>query len=137
MLLEYFVHCFANKVGKHFKQIDKRTLELFRSYDWPGNIRELQNVIERSVILSSHDVFCVDESWLPSDAKESESKKQTLDPTVGDPDSERHLIESALTKSRGRVSGPNGAATQLRIHPSTLESRIKSLKISKSRFKLA
>ena len=81
------------------------------------------------MILSSHGVFCVDEAWLPSNANESRPREEPLDPTVGDPDSERNLIESALTKSRGRVSGPNGAATQLRIHPSTLESRIKSLKI--------
>lgn len=134
LLLEYFVHRFAKKVGKCFGRIDKETLELFRSYDWPGNIRELQNVVERSVILSSDDRFCVDEAWLPSKAGNSRSQTQ-FEPTA-DLSSERQIIESALAKSRGRVSGPNGAAAQLRIHPSTLESRIKSLKISKSPFKL-
>ncbi|MCU1223960.1 MAG: Formate hydrogenlyase transcriptional activator [Edaphobacter sp.] len=136
MLLEYFVHRFAKKAGKQFRQIDKRTLELFRSYDWPGNIRELQNVVERSVILSSDDVFCVDEAWLSSDAEQSSSRPPTSEEMSKDSNCERQIIEDALTKSRGRVAGPNGAAAQLRIHPSTLESKIRSLKISKDRFKL-
>jgi PAS domain S-box-containing protein len=137
MLLEYFVHRYARKAGKEFERIDKRTLELFRSYDWPGNIRELQNVVERSVILSSDDVFCVDEAWLSSDAGQSSSKPPTFEETASDSTCERQIIEAALTKSRGRVAGPNGAAAQLRIPPSTLESKIRGLKISKDRFKLA
>src|SRR5258708_7238701 len=70
MLLEYFVHRFAQKMGKHFAKIDKRTVELFRSYPWPGNIRELQNVVERSVIVSSDGVFCIDEAWLSRDSRQ-------------------------------------------------------------------
>jgi PAS domain S-box-containing protein len=136
MLLEYFVHRFARKTGKDFGRIDKRTLELFRSYDWPGNIRELQNVVERSVILSSDDVFCVDEAWLTSDAEQSSSQPSTSEETANGTNCERRIIEAALAKSRGRVAGLNGAAAQLRIPPSTLESKIKGLKISKTKFKL-
>jgi transcriptional regulator with GAF, ATPase, and Fis domain len=136
MLLEYFVHRFARKAGKEFRRIDKRTLELFRSYDWPGNIRELQNVVERSVILSSDDVFRVDEAWLSSDAGQSSSQLSTSEEAPNHTNSERQIIEAALAKSRGRVSGPNGAAAQLRIPASTLESRVRSLKINKDRFKL-
>jgi PAS domain S-box-containing protein len=136
MLLEYFVHRYARRAGKEFGRIDKRTLELFRSYDWPGNIRELQNVVERSVILSSVDVFCVDEAWLSSDAGQSSSKPPTSEGTANDSNCERQIIEAALAKSRGRVAGPNGAAAQLRVPPSTLESKIRGLKISKDRYKL-
>ena len=64
MLVEYFVHRYATRAGKTIRSIDKKTLDLLQAYDWPGNIRELQNVIERSVILSSSEVFAVDESWL-------------------------------------------------------------------------
>lgn len=135
MLLEYFVHRFGRKAGKDFERIDKRTLELFQSYDWPGNIRELQNVVERSVILSSEKVFCVDEAWLSSDAGQSSSKLPTFEETAKE-NCERPIIEAALAKSRGRVAGPNGAAAQLRIPPSTLESKIRGLKINKDRFKL-
>jgi len=136
VLLEYFVHRFARKVGKHFGKIDKRTIELFRSYDWPGNIRELQNVVERSVILSSDDVFCIDEAWLPSNVRQFSVHQPVLEYTAGDLNNEREIIEAALAKSRGRVAGPKGAAAQLRVPPSTLESKIKGLKISKSQFKL-
>ena len=65
MLVEYFVQRYATRAGKNIRSIDKKTLDLLQAYDWPGNIRELQNVIERSVILSSSEVFAVDESWLP------------------------------------------------------------------------
>jgi transcriptional regulator with PAS, ATPase and Fis domain len=74
MLLEFFVHRFAQKMGKHFKKIDKRTIELFRSYSWPGNIRELQNVVERSVIVSSDGEFCVDAAWLRTHLREVEGE---------------------------------------------------------------
>ncbi len=136
MLLEYFVHRFARKVGKEFARIDKSTLELFRAYAWLGNIRELQNVVERSVIVSSGDVFRVDEAWLSSDARQSASQPTTSEYMAAGFHTERQIIEAALAKSRGRVAGPNGAAAQLRIPSSTLESKIKSLKINKHRFKL-
>src|ERR1700726_4976401 len=132
------VHRFAQKMGKHFKKIDKRTVELFRSYPWPGNIRELQNVVERSVIVSSDGVFCVDAAWLARDSRRV-SLPQQPEPADADEDAsrERQIIEDALTGSRGRVSGPNGAAATLRVPPSTLEHRVKKLRIRKSHFKLS
>jgi transcriptional regulator with PAS, ATPase and Fis domain len=136
MLLEYFVRRYAAKVGKKFGKIDKRTLQLFRSYDWPGNIRELQNVVERSVIVSSGDVFCVDEAWLFTDSRHGRSRQPYSVSADEDSMRQRQIIEAALAECRGRVSGPNGAAAKLRIAPSTLESKIKSLKINKSHFNL-
>jgi transcriptional regulator with PAS, ATPase and Fis domain len=138
MLLEYFVDRFAQKMGKHFKKIDKRTVELFRSYPWPGNIRELQNVVERSVIVSSDGVFSVDAAWLSKDSRRV-SLPQKPEPADANEDArrERQIIEDALAGSRGRVSGPDGAAARLRVSPSTLEYRIKKLRIRKSHFKLS
>ncbi len=138
MLLEYFVHRFAQKMGKHFAKIDKRTVELFRSYPWPGNIRELQNVVERSVIVSSDGVFCVDEAWLSRDSRQVGLPQEPVSAdATEDASRERQIIEDALAASRGRVSGANGAAARLRLPPSTLENRIKKLRIRKSHFKLS
>jgi PAS domain S-box-containing protein len=136
MLLEYFVHRYAAKVGKKFGKIDKRTMELFRSYDWPGNIRELQNVVERSVIVSPDEVFRADEAWLSSSASRVPARGPESQSTPQDLRYERQIIEAALAECRGRISGPNGAAAKLRIPPSTLDSKIKRLNISKSHFKL-
>ena len=135
-LLEYFVQRFGRKLGKTFSKIDKRTVELFRSYDWPGNVRELQNVVERSVIVSPDDVFCVDEAWLSTDAMKTRPGQCVPESTNGDSGRERQIIEAALAESGGRVYGTNGAAAKLRIPPSTLDSKIKKLQIRKSRFKL-
>ena len=137
MLLEYFVKRYANRTGKNIQSIEKRTLELFHSYDWPGNIRELQNVIERSMILSSGDVFSVDESWLSKESSRPATRIETPAPSKadGEPSTERQIIEAALAESRGRVAGPNGAAAKLGIPPSTLDYKIKALKIRKSQFK--
>ena len=135
MLLEYFVHRYAKKVGKNFAKINKRTLELFRSYDWPGNIRELQNVVERSVIVSSDGVFGVDEAWLSRNAGQAPWRHPGSENTDGNSSPERQIIEAALAESRGRISGPKGAAAKLQIPPSTLESKLKKFKISKTYFK--
>ncbi len=135
MLLEYFVHRYAKKVGKNFGKINKRTLELFRSYDWPGNIRELQNVVERSVIVSSDGVFGVDEAWLSTNAGQAPWRHPGSENTDGNSSPERQIIEAALAESRGRISGPKGAAAKLQIPPSTLESKLKKFKISKNYFK--
>ena len=135
MLLEYFVKRFASRTGKSIRSIDKKTLELFQSYSWPGNIRELQNVIERSVILSSGDVFSVDESWLSKESAQTASRAQASQPVNGEPPGEREIIKAALAASRGRVAGPSGAAAKLGIPSSTLEYRIKSLKLRKSEFR--
>ena len=135
MLLEYFVHRYAKKVGKNFGKINKRTLELFRSYDWPGNIRELQNVVERSVIVSSDGIFGVDEAWLSRNAGQASWRHPGSENIDGNSSPERQIIEVALAESRGRISGPKGAAAKLQIPPSTLESKLKKFKISKNYFK--
>ena len=135
MLLEYFVNRYSNRAGKNLRSIDKNTLELFQAYEWPGNIRELQNVIERSVIVSSSDVFSVDESWLSKESSRIGSAVRTSPPVESNERSEKEMIEAALAETRGRVSGPSGAAAKLGLPPSTLESRIKALKISKGHFK--
>jgi PAS domain S-box-containing protein len=132
MLVEYFVQRYANRVGRNIGSIDQKTLDLLQSYEWPGNIRELQNVIERSIILSTADVFSVDELWLSKS-----TPPQASSPALNvEPRSEREIIEAALAESRGRVSGPSGAAARLRVPASTLETRIKKLKIDKHQFKL-
>ena len=137
MLVEYFVQRYAKRAGKNIRSIDKKALALLQSYDWPGNIRELQNIIERSVILSSGGEFSVDESWL---------SKETLPPafrieasveskSAVEPRSEREIIEAVLVESRGRVWGSSGAAAKLGIPPSTLDHRIKALGINKKQFR--
>jgi PAS domain S-box-containing protein len=135
MLIEYFVQRYASRAGKPIRSIDKKTLELLQAYDWPGNIRELQNVIERSVILSSGGVFTVDELWLSTQSFQPTHPMAAAAPFQGDPRGEREIIEAALAESRGRIAGPSGAAARLNVPPSTLESRIKALKINKNQFK--
>jgi transcriptional regulator with GAF, ATPase, and Fis domain len=132
MLVEYFVDRYANKTGKKIRSIKKASVDQLVSYPWPGNIRELQNVIERSVILCETDIFSVDESWLSSKAVSAPSTKQPFAQKIDS--QEREMIEAALTESKGRVSGTSGAAAKLGIPPSTLESKIRSLKIDKRRF---
>jgi PAS domain S-box-containing protein len=135
ILVEYFVQRYANRAGRNIRSIDQKTLDLLQSYDWPGNIRELQNVIERSIILSSTDIFSVDELWLSKRTSPHASRAETSPALNVEPRSEREIIEAALAETRGRVSGPSGAAAKLQIPPSTLETRIKALKISKQKFK--
>ena len=135
MLVEYFVQRYATRAGKNIRSIDKKTLDLLQAYDWPGNIRELQNVIERSVILSSSDVFAVDESWLSKRSVPLPPRGPALAPPRGDPRSDRETIEAALAECRGRVAGSSGAAAKLGVPPSTLDHRIKALNIHKAQFK--
>ncbi len=131
VLVEHFIGRYARKAGKAFRCVSKRTLDHLQSYPWPGNIRELQNVIERSVIVSDTDQFVVDESWL-SAAPQVESRLG-LSSTLAV--HEKAIIEDALRACEGRVFGPSGAAARLGIPRSTLESRIRALKIKKSRFR--
>ena len=135
MLVEYFVRRYASRAGKAIRSIDKRTLDLLQAYDWPGNIRELQNVIERSVILSSNEVFAVDDAWLPTQSVRPRSQAAASAPPRDEPRGERQIIEAALAECRGRVSGPAGAAARLGVPPSTLDHRIKALRINKAQFK--
>lgn len=132
MLVEYFIDRFARKAGKKFQAVDKKSLELLRSYPWPGNIRELQNVIERSVIVCETETFSVDESWLSKKplATAPKAKAELSEMLAAQ---EKEMIEAALRDSGGRVSGPSGAAAKLGIHRSTLDSKIVSLKINKHR----
>jgi transcriptional regulator with PAS, ATPase and Fis domain len=134
LLVEYFIDRYARKAGKHFKKVEKRTLQVLQFYPWPGNIRELQNVIERSVILCESDIFSIDESWLPLPTAATEWKRHLELPRRLEVQ-EKNMIEEALKASRGRVFGPTGAAAKLGIPRTTLESKIKSLKIDKNRFR--
>lgn len=135
VLVEHLVQRYARIAGKNIRSIDKNTLELFESYDWPGNIRELQNVIERSVILTSGDILRVDESWLSKQSSQHWNSVGVSNGCGSDRDEERKIIEAALRGSRGRVSGPLGAAAKLKVPPTTLENKIKALNIRKSLFK--
>jgi formate hydrogenlyase transcriptional activator len=135
LLVEYLTERYASKAGKKVKNIQKRTLELFQAYDWPGNIRELQNVIERAVILCEGQTFSVDESWLQAESPRPGLAGNGL-ARLGD-DRERELIESALAQSRGRIAGPSGAAAKLGIPRSTLETKIRRLGIKKHQFNSA
>ena len=129
MLVEYFVKRYAEKARKQISKIDKNTLKLCQSYHWPGNIRELQNIVERSVILCTGDTFWIDEAWLSSqDAPRPESSGPL---TQNLQNYEKELIEAALAESNGKVAGPNGAAAKLGIPPSTLHLKIKQLNIKK------
>jgi formate hydrogenlyase transcriptional activator len=128
LLVEYFVGRYAKAAGKKIRQIGKQTLEQLSAYDWPGNIRELQNVVERAVILSERDTFFVDESWLKRERAESRQPREGLS-TLSDREVE--MIEAALAECYGRTSGPSGAAAKLGIPRSTLESKIRRFGISK------
>jgi formate hydrogenlyase transcriptional activator len=129
MLVEYFVKRYAEKARKQISKIDKNTLQLCQSYPWPGNIRELQNIVERSVILCTGDTFWIDEAWLSSqDAPRPESSGPLTENLRS---YEKQLIEAALAGSNGKVAGLNGAATKLGIPPSTLHLKIKQLNIEK------
>ena len=134
LLVEYFIDRYARKSHKKIKRVNKKTLELLQSYPWPGNIRELQSVIERSMILCETEIFSIDESWLPQQPFPTESKNHSELPRRLLAQ-ERDMIEAALKESRGRIFGPKGAAGKLGIPRSTLESKIRSLKIDKNRFR--
>jgi formate hydrogenlyase transcriptional activator len=130
MLVEYFVKRYAEKTGKQIRKIDKNTLKLCQSYHWPGNIRELQNIVERSVILCSGDTLWIDEAWLSNrDAPRAKSSGPLTENVLS---YEKGLIEAALAESNGKVAGPSGAAAKLGIPRSTLDLKIKQLKIEKN-----
>src|ERR1700732_743345 len=134
LLVEYFIDRYARKAGKNFQAVSKKSLDLLQSYPWPGNIRELQNVIERSVIVCETENFSVDESWL-SRRPVATAAKVPVDLSEKLAAQEKEMIEAALRESEGRVSGLSGAAAKLGMRGTTLESKIKSLKINKNRFK--
>ncbi|HST31090.1 MAG TPA: sigma 54-interacting transcriptional regulator [Chthoniobacterales bacterium] len=127
LLINYFVDRYAKRAGKRIKHIQKKTLEMLQEYSWPGNVRELQNVIERSIIITETDEFSIDKSWVANEPQSSGADARGSN--------ERQRIEAALAQSSGKISGANGAAALLDIPPSTLESKIRSLKINKFQFK--
>jgi formate hydrogenlyase transcriptional activator len=134
LLVGYFIDRFARKAGKNISSVDKKTLRLLQAYPWPGNIRELQNVIERSVIVCETENFSIDESWLSQQSREDRPGGDLqLSQKVAA--TEKEVIEAALRESQGRVFGPSGAAAKLGIARSTLDSKIQSLNINKNRFK--
>jgi DNA-binding NtrC family response regulator len=133
LLVEYFVHRLARMAGKRITSIDERSLDLLHSYSWPGTIRELQNVVERSIILCEGEVLFVDRLSGPAQGTPSPAGRRELVRVQAH--QEREIIEAALAESRGRVSGPSGAAAKLGIPSTTLESKIKALKIDKHRFR--
>ena len=132
LLVEYFAARYARKLGKKITDVSRTTMELLKAYDWPGNIRELQNVIQRAVILCE-GTLAIDETWLnQKPARRSDGAGPLARPNSGE---EAELIRSALASSRGRVSGPDGAAAKLGVPRSTLESKIRALRIDKHRFR--
>jgi formate hydrogenlyase transcriptional activator len=133
LLVEYFVERYGKNAGKKIRHLNKKTLALFQAYDWPGNIRELQNVIERAVVLCDSDTFSVDETWLRREG--GKRPGQPLPFVANIAEQEKEMIQAALAASRGRIAGPAGAAAKLGIPRQTLESKIKSLGIDKHRFK--
>ena len=138
LLVEYFVDRHAGNAGKKITSISKKSMELLQSYNWPGNIRELQNVMERAVIICDSETLVLDESWFlrrppVADSPSQHSEAQPLSQKLAS--QEKEMIESALAKSKGRVSGPGGAAARLGLPESTLNSKIKALKINKHRFR--
>jgi formate hydrogenlyase transcriptional activator len=133
LLVGYLIDRYAQKAGKKIRNIDKKTMELFHAYDWPGNIRELQNVVERAVILCEGETFFVDETWL---TRVTPKLAATSVPLVADlAEHEREMLEAALRQSEGIVGGPTGAAVKLGIPRQTLESKIRKLGINRHRFK--
>ena len=133
LLVEYLVDRYAKKAGKRIRSISKDTLSLFRDYNWPGNIRELQNVVERAVILCDGETFCVDPSWLtPGVPRPAASSVPFVEDLA---EREKVMIESALRESGGLISGPTGAAAKLRLPRQTLESKIRKLRIDRHRLK--
>jgi PAS domain S-box-containing protein len=135
MLAEYFIDRLTRKAGKKIRKIKKTTLDRLQSYPWPGNVRELQNVIERSLIVSETEDFAVDESWLDIGSGPASKAHRPLGHTFSTKLQEKEIIEATLAETAGRVSGPSGAAARLNMPASTLDYKIRILKINKYRFK--
>ena len=133
LLTTYLIERYAKKAGKKIKNIQKETLELFQAYDWPGNIRELQNVIQRAIILCESETFSVDETWLKREKHRLSGSVIPLGATLAE--HEKDIIEAALADCGGQVAGPTGAAAKLGLPRQTLESKITALGINKHRFK--
>jgi formate hydrogenlyase transcriptional activator len=130
LLVNYFVDHYAKQAAKEIKHIPKKVLETLQEYSWPGNVRQLQNVIERSLIISDTDKFSIDKSWVVNRPQPNASSAPVDRRAI-----ERERIKAALAQSNGKVSGPSGAAAKLGMPATTLESKIRVLKINKYSFK--
>jgi formate hydrogenlyase transcriptional activator len=140
LLVQYLVERYATKIGKRIRKISKSALRLFQAYDWPGNIRELQNVVERAVILCEGDTFSIDQTWLTPQSTRSTEPSIPIGTSLPhqqrlQSETERQMIETALIATRGRVAGPGGAAAKLGIPRQTLDSKIAALGIDKHRYR--
>ncbi len=140
LLVEYLIERYATKAGKRIRKISRSALTLFQAYDWPGNIRELQNVIERAVILCDGDTFSVDETWLTRDSNTAGEPSIPIGTSLAQQqriqsETERQMIETALAATRGRIAGRHGAAAKLGIPRQTLDSKITALGIDKHRYR--
>jgi formate hydrogenlyase transcriptional activator len=135
LLVRHFAHQFARRMNKTIDAIPFETMEALSRYSWPGNIRELQNVIERAVVVYEKGNLSVKKSWLSQRSGHAELATQS--PFKRDVMKDREMIGAALAETRGRVSGPSGAAAKLGIPSSTLESKIRSMNIDKYRFKVS
>jgi formate hydrogenlyase transcriptional activator len=133
-LAKYFVERYAASTGKKINKIDKKTLVLLQAYNWPGNIRELQNVIERAVILCDGETLSIDEGSVRGDTAGVLQIQAAL--TEALISTEKTMIEAALEETGGRVGGPSGAAVKLGIPRTTLESKIRDLRIDKHSFSI-
>jgi Transcriptional regulator containing PAS, AAA-type ATPase, and DNA-binding domains len=130
ILVNYFVDRYAQRAGKKIDTIQKKSIEALQEYSWPGNVRELQNVIERSLIIVDSNEFSVDKNWFSHEFQSGQrggpaSKIST----------EQEQIEAALAQTKGKVSGRHGAAAVLGMPASTLESKIRALRINKHAYK--
>ena len=135
VLVAYLIERYAKKAGKKIRHIEQQTLAWLQAYPWPGNIRELQNVVERAVIMCDGETFSVDETWVPhATSRASQALRMPFSGLLRvTKQQERDMIEAALAASRGRVSGPAGAASKLGIPRQTLESKIRRLGITTQR----
>jgi formate hydrogenlyase transcriptional activator len=129
LLVEYLIERYSKGAGKKFQHINNKSLAMLQEYEWPGNIRELQNVVERAVVLCDGETFSVDESWLKLDSR-------TVPFAGAISNREKELIETALAESHGRVAGAGGAAAKLGIPRQTLDSKMAKLGIDKRQFKI-
>jgi len=142
-LLTFYLYRFSKKLGKRVDTVSQRTMEMLMNYTWPGNIRELQNVVERAVILSPGPTLQLDHDLasgptLGGEGEELEPPAQELLPAAGAPsplptlqDVERSHILAALQQARGVIEGPKGAARILNLHPNTLRHRLEKLGIKR------
>jgi len=131
-LAEYFLQRLSGQIGRPFTGIEPASLDRLQAFSWPGNIRQLQNVIEHSAILSDGPLLLVPASLL-TEKKAGLATASKLDAALHD--GEQQMIEQALAAAHGRVSGPAGAARRLGVPASTLESKIKRFQIDKQRFR--